>query len=48
VEVSGQQHVPAFYPGERTLVPTGQQARWASQPIWTIWKRNKYLALART
>ena len=48
VEVNGKHHIAAFYPGERTLVPTEQQARWDLQPIRMTWRRDKYLAPART
>jgi hypothetical protein len=34
--VSGQRHAPAaLYPGERTPVPIGQEAGWATEPVWT-------------
>jgi hypothetical protein len=35
-EVSGQLHAPAvFYRRESTPVPTGQEAGWASELVWT-------------
>jgi hypothetical protein len=34
--VSGQRHVPAaFYLRERTPVPIGLEAGWASELVWT-------------
>jgi hypothetical protein len=34
--VSGQRHTPAILnPGERTPVPTGQEAGWAPELVWT-------------
>jgi hypothetical protein len=34
--VSGQRHAPAaLYPGEMTPVPIGQEAGWATEPVWT-------------
>jgi hypothetical protein len=33
---SGQCHAPAeVYPRERAPVPTGQEAGWAPEPVWT-------------
>jgi hypothetical protein len=35
--VSGQRHTPAALlpPGKGPLVPIGQEAGWASEPVWT-------------
>jgi hypothetical protein len=35
--VSGQRHAPAVLlpPGKRALVPIGQEAGWAPEPVWT-------------
>jgi hypothetical protein len=35
--VSGQHHAPAkLYPrGKEPLVPIGQEAGWAPEPVWT-------------
>jgi hypothetical protein len=31
-----------FTPGERTPVPMGCEARWAPEPVWTIWRNVNY------
>jgi hypothetical protein len=42
MEVSGQLHVPAALPlGKEPTVPTGQEAGWAPEPVWTLWRREK-------
>jgi hypothetical protein len=35
--VSGQRHAPAALlpPGKGSLVPIGQEAGWAPEPVWT-------------
>jgi hypothetical protein len=34
--VSGQRHAPAaLYPRDRTPIPIGQEAGWASELVWT-------------
>lgn len=36
VGMSGQLHAPATLPkGKELPVPIGQEARWASEPVWT-------------
>jgi len=36
MEVSGQLHAPAALPtGKESLVPTGYEAGWAPEPVWT-------------
>jgi hypothetical protein len=30
-----------FTSRERGLVPTGQEAGWAPEPVWTLWRRDK-------
>jgi hypothetical protein len=30
-----------FTPGEQPLVPTGWEAEWAPEPVWTRWWREK-------
>jgi len=38
MEVSGQLHAPAdLSPGRGPLTPTGQEAEWAPEPVWTWW-----------
>jgi hypothetical protein len=35
-----------FTPGKRTPLPTGYEAEWAPEPVWTLWSTEKSLALA--
>jgi hypothetical protein len=30
-----------YYPEQKTLKPTGQEAGWILEPIWTRWRREK-------
>jgi len=49
MEVSGQFHARAALPPEKEpLVPTGQEAGWAPEPVWTRWLREKFPAPAGT
>jgi len=42
IEVKGQLHaLAALAPRKQPPVPTGYEARWASEPVWTQWKRKK-------
>jgi len=42
MEVSDQLQDPtALSPGEYTLVPIRQEAAWVSEPVWTLWWREK-------
>jgi hypothetical protein len=46
MEVSCKLHAPAALPPEKEpLVPTGQEAEWASEPVWTQWRgeNSQYL-----
>jgi hypothetical protein len=46
MEVSGQLHDLATLPPLKgPLSPTGQEAGWAAEPIWTLWRRGNSLAL---
>jgi len=37
MEVSSQLHAPvALPPGKELLVPTGEEAGWVPEPIWTF------------
>jgi hypothetical protein len=41
MEVSGQLHAPAALPpGKEPLVPIGQEAGWAPEPVWMRWWRE--------
>jgi hypothetical protein len=45
--VSGQRHaLTAIYPQERTPVPIGQKAGWASELVWTQRLKETYFASA--
>jgi hypothetical protein len=47
MEVSGQYHAPAaLTPGKEPLVPIGQRAGYAPEPVWTLWNTEKSLPLA--
>jgi hypothetical protein len=36
MEVSGELHAPtAFLPEKELTVPYGQEAGWATEPVWT-------------
>jgi hypothetical protein len=42
MEVSDQLHAPAASPpGKEPLVPTGKEAGWASEPVWTTQDINR-------
>jgi hypothetical protein len=48
MEVSGQFHTPAALPPEKQHpLPTGQEAGWAPEPVWTLWKGEKLLVSVR-
>ena len=43
--MSGQLYVPtALPPGKESVVPTEQKAGWAPEPVFTFWRRYKYVA----
>jgi hypothetical protein len=45
--VSGQRHAPAaLRPGDKTLVPIGQEAGWVSEQVWTQRLEEKLFAPA--
>jgi hypothetical protein len=47
MEVSGQLYVPAALPPKKEhLLSIGQEAGWAPEPVWTLWRRDKSLAPA--
>jgi hypothetical protein len=39
------QALASFPTGDEPLVPIELEADWAPQPVWTFWRREKYLAL---
>jgi hypothetical protein len=44
MDVSGQLHAPTVQPpGKETPIPTGQEAGWTPEPVWSTWKREKIL-----
>jgi len=43
MEAGGQHHVPAALPVGITPVPTEYETRWAPEPVWTFWRREKSL-----
>jgi len=46
VEVSGHLHAPdASLPGKRTPLSTEQEAWWTPEPVWTLQRKEKCLAL---
>jgi hypothetical protein len=48
MEVSGQLHATtALNLDLDPPVPIGEETGWASEPVWTLWRREKSLALAR-
>jgi hypothetical protein len=42
MEVSGELHAPAYRQGKTPLIPNGQEAGWAPEPVWTRWWREKF------
>jgi hypothetical protein len=41
MEVVGQIHAPAaLSPEKEPPVPIGYEAGWASEPVWTLWRRE--------
>jgi hypothetical protein len=46
LEVSGQLHVAAVLPpGKGPPVPIGEEAGWAPESVWTLWRREKNLSM---
>jgi hypothetical protein len=47
MEVSGQLHAPAaLFPGEQPPVPIVYEAGKAQEPVWRLWRREKFLVPA--
>jgi hypothetical protein len=47
MEASGQLHAHAALPPRKeSRVPSGQEAGWAPDPVWTLWSREKSLSPA--
>jgi hypothetical protein len=43
MEVSRQLHTPATLPpGKEHPVPIAQEAGWAPDPVWTLWRRENF------
>jgi hypothetical protein len=41
--VTGQLHAPAALPpGKEPPVPILWEAGWAPEPVWTLWRKQKY------
>jgi hypothetical protein len=41
MEVSGELHAPAALPpGKEPPVPVGYDAGWATEQVWTTWRRE--------
>jgi len=48
MEVSGQLHIPvAISLRKQPQVPTKYEAEWASLLVWTLWRKEKFLASCR-
>jgi hypothetical protein len=42
MEMNDQLHAPGrFTLGEEQPIPIGQEASWAPEPVWTLWRRQK-------
>jgi hypothetical protein len=35
-----------FHPEKIALIPIGKEARWAPEPVWKLWRREKSFGLA--
>jgi hypothetical protein len=47
MDVSSQLHVPAaLVPGKEPPHPLDSRAVWAQLAVWTMWRRDEYLAYA--
>jgi hypothetical protein len=47
MDVSGQLHAPdTLPPRKEPLLPIGQEAGWAQEPVWMRWWREKFPAPA--
>jgi hypothetical protein len=44
MEVSGELHAPpALPPRKERSVPIAYDAGWAPEPVWRLWRREKYI-----
>jgi hypothetical protein len=42
MEVSGKLHaLVALHPGKEPPVLIGEKAGWASEPVWSLWRRDQ-------
>jgi len=49
MEMSGQLHAPAALPqGEEHLAPIWWEVGWAPEPVWMLWRRQKFPATTGT
>jgi hypothetical protein len=49
MEVSDQLHALAILtPGKEFRVPIGYEDKWAPEPVWALWSKEKFLAGNRT
>jgi hypothetical protein len=47
MEVMAQSHAPAaFLPGKESPVPIAEEAGWAPEPAWALWRRGNCFNLA--
>jgi hypothetical protein len=47
MKMSGQLHDPATFPPKKELpVPSGYDAGWAPEPVWTLWSIDKFIPFA--
>jgi hypothetical protein len=48
MEVTGPLHAPAtLLPGNSPKVPIELEVLWAPKPVWTLWSKEKSVALGR-
>jgi hypothetical protein len=37
----------ALTPGKEAAVPTGEEVGWTPEPVWTLWRKEESLGIAR-
>jgi hypothetical protein len=45
--VRGQIHCPATLLAKELTFSTEEEVGWASEPVWALWRRDKYLVSVR-